>query len=229
MGRARVHSRILDRYVLREERVIVAIRHHWGRMIEPVGTTLLALTAALWFSSNSPPNASALPLFLWWVLFALVLRLVWKALEWRNEWFVATDKRLLMTYGLITHKVAMMPLRKVTDMNYARSPLGRLLGYGQFIMESAGQDQAMREINWVPEPDETYRLICDTIFGPEGHDPDDYLHLPVQEERHDHDESDADQDEPAWEVSHEDESTYAPVGLWHDPDDTGPIPRPYYD
>lgn len=232
-----MHSRILDRYVLGDERVVVAIRHHWGRMIEPVLTTLAGLLLASWLSANAPPEASALPLVAWWLWFALVLRLLWKSLEWRNEWFVATDKRLLMTYGLITHKVAMMPLRKVTDMNYARSPLGRVLGYGQFIMESAGQDQAMREINWVPEPDDTYRRICDTIFGPEGHDPEDdpFGEGPAQPGPTAYDSWDSDEDEggqpeehdgPAWEVSREDAAPYAPVGLWDDPDITGPIPRP---
>lgn len=246
MASTRVHSRILNRYVLPGERVVVAIRHHWGRMIEPVASTAVALIAALWFSGSAPPNAQVLPLAFWWITFALVLRLLWKALEWRNEWFVATDKRLLMTYGLITHKVAMMPLRKVTDMNYARSPLGRLLGYGQFIMESAGQDQAMREINWVPDPDETYRLICDTIFGPEGHDPDDDIHLgddlhsgdlPSYDRQGDQEQleefdpvGEPSQDsDGAWEVSRDQGSTYAPVGSWDDPDNTGPIPRPYYD
>lgn len=258
----RVHSRILDRYVLGDERVVVAIRHHWGRMIEPVLTVVVGLIAASWISANAPIEASALPLVLWWLWFALVLRLLWKALEWRNEWFVATDKRLLMTYGLITHKVAMMPLRKVTDMNYARSPLGRVLGYGQFIMESAGQDQAMREINWVPDPDDTYRRICDTIFGPEGRDPDDdpfgrddvtTAHAGHEGGAPDDDEHDGDgmgeagataydswavaedteeepeeatEEPPAWEVSREDATSYAPVGAWEDPDITGPIPRP---
>ncbi|USQ80461.1 PH domain-containing protein [Ornithinimicrobium faecis] len=236
MRERRVHSRILDRYVLRDEQVVVAIRHHWGRMIEPVLTTLIGLLVASWISTNAPIEASALPLVLWWLWFALVLRLLWKALEWRNEWFVATDKRLLMTYGLITHKVAMMPLRKVTDMNYARSPLGRVLGYGQFIMESAGQDQAMREINWVPDPDDTYRRICDTIFGPEGRDPDDdpfgerapetgASAYDSWEETDDQDEPDS-QEGPVWEVSREDAAPYAPAGFWEDPDITGPIPRP---
>ncbi len=237
-----MHSRILDRYVLGDERVVVAIRHHWGRMIEPVLTTLAGLLAASWLSANAPPEASVLPLVAWWLWFAVVLRLLWKALEWRNEWFVATDKRLLMTYGLITHKVAMMPLRKVTDMNYARSPLGRVLGYGQFIMESAGQDQAMREINWVPEPDDTYRRICDTIFGPEGRDPEDdpfgegapetgtsaYNRWERTDDQAEpaHQQVDEQEEGPAWEVSHEDAAFYAPVGQWEDPDITGPIPRP---
>ena len=163
----RVHSRILDRYVLGDERVVVAIRHHWGRMIEPVLTTLIGLLIASWISANAPIEASALPLVLWWLWFALVLRLLWKALEWRNEWFVATDKRLLMTYGLITHKVAMMPLLRVTDMKYEQSPLGRMMNYGTFVMESAGQDQALREVKHLPDPNELYLQICEEMYEPE--------------------------------------------------------------
>src|SRR5665647_3116855 len=101
---------------------------------------------------------------LWWAWFVLIARAIWKILEWRHDWFVATDKRLILTYGLITQKVAMMPLAKVTDMSYNRSPLGRILGYGTFVMESAGQDQALHRVEWVPSPDQTYRAICAEIF-----------------------------------------------------------------
>jgi hypothetical protein len=63
----------------------------------------------------------------------------------------------------------MMPLMKVTDMSYERSVPGRLLGYGRFVMESAGQDQALHEVNWVPQPDDHYRAICAEIFGVADH------------------------------------------------------------
>ena len=92
------------------------------------------------------------------------MRLLWCLLDWSHNWFVATDKRLLLRYGLISHKVAMMPLLKVTDMSYVRSIPGQFLGYGKFVLESAGQDQALREIKWVPDPDQTYRDICAEIF-----------------------------------------------------------------
>ncbi len=175
MGRSgsRVSSRILDRYLLDGERVVVATRQHWAKLLEPVATTLAGFLLVSWVSGSADAAFGPVTLGLWWIWFAVVARLVWRLLEWRNEWFVATDKRLLMTYGLITHKVAMMPLRKVTDMNYARSPVGRVLGYGQFLLESAGQDQAMRKIDWLPDPDNAYRRICDTIFGPGGRDVDE--------------------------------------------------------
>jgi hypothetical protein len=79
---------------------------------------------------------------------------------------VATDKRFLLFYGFISRRVAMMPLLKVTDMTYDRSILGRILGYGKFVLESAGQDQALSTIDHVPDADTHYHAICTQLFGP---------------------------------------------------------------
>ncbi|MET3975383.1 PH domain-containing protein [Cellulosimicrobium sp. 4261] len=166
MARGGPRSRILDRYVLNGERVVIATRHHWGMLVEPVATTVAGAAVIAWLVVQAGPAVGDGVLVLWWLWLILAARLVWKVFEWRNEWFVATDKRLLLLYGLITHKVAMMPLTKVTDMNYGRSLVGRVLGYGQFLLESAGQDQALRQIDWVARPDRTYRLLCDTLFIP---------------------------------------------------------------
>jgi hypothetical protein len=51
-------------------------------------------------------------------------------------------------------------------MSYNRSVLGRLLGYGEFVLESAGQDQALRTVSFLPHPDALYEEICLEIFGP---------------------------------------------------------------
>jgi membrane protein YdbS with pleckstrin-like domain len=155
----------LDRYLLETEMVVVAVRRHPAQVLEPVLTTVAALALVLWATSSLSPDVRVVPDVLW-VGWLLVLgRALWQLAEWSQDWFVATDTRLLLTYGILTRKVAMMPLRKVTDMSYNRSPLGRLLGYGEFVLESAGQDQAMRVVSWVPNPDELYRLICAEIFG----------------------------------------------------------------
>lgn len=164
----RLSARHLRRYILPGERVVLATRAHWGKLAEPVATTAAAFLLAAWLVSVLAPAVGEGSLLLWWAWVLVALRLLWKVLDWRNEWFVATDKRMLLMFGLVTHKVAMMPLGKVTDMSYSRSILGRILGYGQFILESAGQDQAMSRINWVANPDATYRKLCDTIFIPGG-------------------------------------------------------------
>jgi hypothetical protein len=155
----------LDRYLLDGERLVTAVHQHWGKVAEPVGTASAGLAVALWADAQLPPSVKVVSTVLWWAWFALVLRTVYLFAEWRHDWFVATDKRLLLFYGFITRRVSMMPLAKVTDMSYERSVPGRILGYGRFVMESAGQDQALRVVNWVPQPDHHYRAICAEIFG----------------------------------------------------------------
>jgi hypothetical protein len=71
---------------------------------------------------------------------------------------------MLLTSGFITRKVAMMPLVKVTDMSFQRDLEGRLLGYGTFILESAGQDQAFRVVDHLPYPEQLYLEVCGLIF-----------------------------------------------------------------
>ncbi|GAA5168638.1 PH domain-containing protein [Ornithinimicrobium tianjinense] len=160
----RISRRVLDRYLLQGEVPVVATRQHWAVLAEPFATTLGALLLVGWLVANLDARTAVLggPLWLAWLV--VVGRAVWKLLAWHNDWFVATDRRLLLVYGLISQRVAMMPLNKVTDMNYQRSILGRLLGYGRFVLESAGQDQAMREIDFLPDPDEKYRRICAILF-----------------------------------------------------------------
>ena len=62
----------------------------------------------------------------------------------------------------------MMPLGKVTDMSFQRSLLGRMLGYGEFILESAGQDQALATVQYIPYPETLYLEVCSMLFPGKG-------------------------------------------------------------
>jgi membrane protein YdbS with pleckstrin-like domain len=179
----RHRRRGLGRYLLDGERVISAAHQHWAKVALPMLSVVGGLVLVLVLDSLLPAGLSLLANLLWWAWFLQVGWAFWKVLRWRNDWFVATDKRLILTYGLITQQVAMMPLVKVTDMSYNRSPLGRLLGYGTFVMESAGQDQALHTVRWVAQPDQTYRAICTDIFELE----DDRLLLDNDDRRHEND------------------------------------------
>jgi Bacterial PH domain len=161
-------DRELERYLVTGETVIVAVRLHWFHLAREILIAVAATVFAFWVDikiSMSPGgqllhNAS---LLLWW---GAAGWLVWRVLNWRRDWFVATDKRFLLFYGFISRRVAMMPLLKVTDMTYDRSILGRILGYGKFVLESAGQDQALSTIDHVPDADTHYHAICTQLFGP---------------------------------------------------------------
>lgn len=168
--------RQLRRYVLADERVVLATRRHWAKLFEPIVSTAAVVLVVGWVVLVLSPRLGDGVGVLWWVAIVALARLGWHVLLWRVEWFVATDKRMLLLTGLITHQVAMMPMIKVTDMRYSRSILGQVLGYGEFLLETAGQDQALRRIAWVDHPDETYRDLCATIFtptAPRAADPED--------------------------------------------------------
>jgi membrane protein YdbS with pleckstrin-like domain len=91
----------------------------------------------------------------------------WRLLDWWYDRFVLTNKRIMVVNGLITRTVGMMPLARVTDMKYEQSPLGRMLNYGTFVVESAGQDQALRTVKPLPNPNSLYLSIVEEMYEPE--------------------------------------------------------------
>ncbi|GAA4922563.1 PH (Pleckstrin Homology) domain-containing protein [Stackebrandtia albiflava] len=101
------------------------------------------------------------------VYLAVLSWVAWKIADWYFDRFILTNKRVMVISGIITRKVAMMPLLRVTDMKYEQSPLGRMMNYGTFVMESAGQDQALREVKHLPDPNELYLQICEEMYEPE--------------------------------------------------------------
>jgi uncharacterized membrane protein YdbT with pleckstrin-like domain len=140
-------------------------------MLLPYGIPLLiGLVVAFIVDTALPQDVPYVRDVVWFAWLALLVWFAWKVADWWVERFVVTDRRIILTSGILTRKVAMMPLVKVTDMSYQRPLVGRILGYGEFVMESAGQDQALRNINFVPNPDILYLDMCDLLFGQENPD-----------------------------------------------------------
>ncbi|MFE7505573.1 PH domain-containing protein [Promicromonospora sp. NPDC057488] len=165
-----IRNRALQRYILADEKIVIATRRHWARLWEPILTTTGAFALGLAILVAVDPNVRDQLAWVWLPFLVLGARLLWKWLDWRAEWFVMTDRRLILLTGFLVHRVAMMPSEKVTDLGYERTPMGQVLGYGTFVFETAGQDQALDRITWVPRPDSRYRLIIATLFHPDAAD-----------------------------------------------------------
>jgi uncharacterized membrane protein YdbT with pleckstrin-like domain len=154
----------VDKYLLPHEQQVITVRRHPAVLMEPVLLTLGGLIAAVVLSDTILKDQTSLVYLAWIGWGILLVRLVWKALGWSADYFVVTSQRMILTAGLFTRKVAMMPLVKVTDLSFQRSFWGRLFGYGEFILESAGQDQALRTIDHIPYPEQLYLEVCNLIF-----------------------------------------------------------------
>jgi len=146
------------------ERVVIEVRRHWAQQFWAGVLVFGSLILTMLLDSVLPLN-SVVRTILWLSWLAVLLYFFWRLIEWAMDWFVITDRRFMLAYGVLNRQVGMMPLSKVTDMRYERTALGRLLGYGKFVLESAGQDQALSTIDYLPEPDRLYVQVCDLLFG----------------------------------------------------------------
>ena len=161
----------VNKYLLPREVQVATVRQHPAVLIFPSALTLGGLLLAGVLSAT---YARGLINEIMWIAWGLLfLWLVWKAVNWSVDYFVVTSERLLLATGFLTRKVNMMPLTKVTDMSFQRTFPGRLLGYGEFIVESAGQDQTLRRVRFIPYPEQLYLLICGMLFPSSADDEDD--------------------------------------------------------
>ncbi|MBW8486283.1 PH domain-containing protein [Actinomadura sp. PM05-2] len=149
----------VGKYLMSYEGHVIAVRRHPAVLLNA-----LLLAVGLLILCGLVQGFTG---FAWvWVLWALSLvYLLGKVYEWSDEFFVVTEHRIMLIHGIITRTVAMMPLAQVTDIALNRSARGRLLGYGEFIMESAGQKQALRNVDYIPYPEQLYLEVSSVVFG----------------------------------------------------------------
>ncbi|WBB77632.1 PH domain-containing protein [Micromonospora sp. WMMD882] len=161
-------SSLVARYLFPTERYRGEWKRHWIHLTTPI-LVGVAATFVLGYLSGflAGQDVGALTTIAVLLWFAVMGWVAWKVADWWFDRFILTNKRVMVVNGIITRKVAMMPLARVTDMKYEQTPTGRALNYGTFVLESAGQDQALREIKNLPNPNELYLRVVEEMYEPQ--------------------------------------------------------------
>lgn len=163
-------SRSIDKYLTPYEVNRLTIRRHPASLMIPIaaagGGLILAGLLSTWLGGGGAV------MFIWLAWLASVGWLVWRFVGWSVTYFVITEYRVTLISGVLNRRVAMMPLEKVSDITLDRSLLGRLLGYGTIVLESTGQDQALRNVIYMPYPEQLYLDISSMISVAKDEDPD---------------------------------------------------------
>jgi membrane protein YdbS with pleckstrin-like domain len=157
----------VNKYLLPHEHQVITVRKHPAVLMGPIAIGLGGILVALVLMTTIFAHSRQAITVLILICVGLLLYLGFKVWEWSQDYFAVTSERMLEASGVFTRKIAMMPLVKVTDMSFQRSTVGRILGYGKFILESAGQDQALSTIDHVPYPEQLYLEICALLFPAE--------------------------------------------------------------
>ncbi len=143
-------------FLFRGEEVALTVRPHPVVMIKACLPPLAAIALVA-----STFNSVTLFMF-----FVIMLRFAWDIAHWWMHRYVLTTKRILNTSGILSKKVASMPLAKITDLTFTRSLGGRILGYGKMHLESAGEE-GLETIDFLPDPLIFYRGVMSLSLGPQ--------------------------------------------------------------
>lgn len=137
----------LERLLARNERIVIVTRQHWivllgtillngfiaGLLLVGVGLALTLLTAA------APVIAPIVAIALAVLLLYPLLRVVIDILQWWNEQYVVTNRRVIQLEGVIKKNTTDSSLEKINDVKLVQSALGRLLDYGDLEILTASE------------------------------------------------------------------------------------------
>ncbi len=96
------------------------------------------------------------------IILFFIARFVTRFVKW--AWYrrlLVTDRRVIEVSGLVGSQIATMPLFRITDALLKRSAAAELLGYAEFRIESAGQNQALGRIPFLDHADFFQNLIVE--------------------------------------------------------------------
>lgn len=132
----------LENLLARNERVVIVTRQHWITLLSTVlvngfiAALLLVIAAIL---ALMPPPAS-LAVFVPAVLLLYpLIRFVVDVLQWWNEQYVVTNRRVIQVEGVIKKNTTDSSLEKINDVKLIQSALGRLLDYGDLEILTASE------------------------------------------------------------------------------------------
>jgi hypothetical protein len=147
------------------------MRQHPGVLVNP---SLAAIGGLITASVLSFLNLRGDVLGIIWSVWGLAF-LYWLLClaRWPVSYFAVTSQRLLLVRGFLGRDVVAVPLSKATELGLRRTFLGRLLGYGHFILYGADPRQPIRHAKFMPYPEQLYLEVVGLIFKDPESDDDD--------------------------------------------------------
>ena len=96
---------------------------------------------------------------------AIIVGAAWVLVDltkWRTTYFVVTSHRLIYRQGVVSRDGVEIPLERVNNVNFGQSFLERMLGVGDLLIESGGQD-GQQTFSDIAQPERVQNIIHSTI------------------------------------------------------------------
>ena len=119
------------------EELVLDLHPHWWFLIQPLATLVVAVALGVYVLTQHDNDALDA---LCGVL--VLLALGWFGLryaQWATTHFVVTSDRLIYRHGVLAKHGIEIPLERVNTVFFSQSILERMLGSGDLVIESAGE------------------------------------------------------------------------------------------
>lgn len=119
------------------EEIVLDLHPHWWSFAQPAAALAVAFAAGVWALVWDGPG------FVEALMGALLLAaVVWFGLsyaQWSTTHFVITTDRLIFRHGVLAKKGIEIPLERVNTVFFSQSIFERIVGSGDLVIESAGE------------------------------------------------------------------------------------------
>lgn len=143
-----------------DERIALDLHPHWWYFAEP------AAVLAAWIGGEIAlmalmDKSDTRRILGFIIVGAIVLSALWlvkRYLGWMTTNFVVTSDRLIFRQGVLAKSGIEIPLERVNNVNFSQSVFERLIGAGDLLIESGGEE-GQQEFTDIRKPHSVQNLI----------------------------------------------------------------------
>lgn len=165
---ASVPSPAVQQILQEDETVLIVLRPSpWFVLVDGFGIYLGIVIIALFLAwlGHQPWSPVIIPESQVFPFFAslLIIRVIWKILDWANRIYVLTDRRVIRRRGVIMLSIVEAPLRRIQHSAIYARVIERILGLGTIGFATAGSGGF--EVVWelISTPVAIHAKILDAI------------------------------------------------------------------
>lgn len=145
------------------ESLVLTVRKHPVTLLRPIILTLTGLIIASWLSVSGLNDIGVVLDAIWLAWGVLLLILAWRITRWSAEYLVLTSRRIILATGILSRKTETIPIARMTSITLRRSMSGSVIGYGELIVASGGNEQSARRVPYIPYPNDVYQELARSI------------------------------------------------------------------
>ena len=143
------------------ESIALDMHPHWWYFAQPAAALVGSIVIGVVVLSKTEPGDTAGKAARLATVALLVITALWligRFLKWLTTNFVITSQRIIFRQGVFAKSGIEIPLERVNNVNFNQGVFERILGAGDLLIESGGEDGQQRFTD-IRHPDQVQNLV----------------------------------------------------------------------